>query len=215
MTDTDSSQPASTHPRTATSPDVPGRHALSPVDRHPPTARPTGARRTVRFVLKEIVLPLGLAVVLALVIQATVAKPYEIPTESMNPTIKPSERVLANRFIYHLRDVHRGDIVVFDPPASLNSTVPFVKRVIGLPGDTVQVTGGPDAGERATVRRRRRGRARVRVRADASSPRGCSSCWATTATTASTATCGASCRAKSVLGEVFMTYWPLTRLRRL
>jgi signal peptidase I len=95
-------------------------------------------RRGARFVLRELVLPLGLAVVLALTIQATVAKPYEVPTASMDPTIHPQDRVLSNRFIYHLRDIRRGDIIVFDPPAFLHSDVPFVKRVVGLPGDTVE-----------------------------------------------------------------------------
>jgi signal peptidase I len=183
----------------------------------PPAAvrpRPAGARRAIRFVLKEIMLPLGLAVVLALVIQATIAKPYEIPTESMNPTIKPSERVLANRFIYHLRGVHRGDIVVFNPPASLNSPVPFVKRVIGLPGDTVQVTNGrtlvngqPFVVAGAAVPGYEYGprvvpQGKVFVLGDNRNDSVDSHVW------------GFLPR-DSILGEVFMTYWPLNRLRRL
>jgi signal peptidase I len=183
----------------------------------PPVAkrpRPSGARRATRFILKEIVLPLGLAVVLALFIQATIAKPYEIPTESMNPTIKPSERVLANRFIYHLRDVHRGDIVVFNPPATLNSAVPFVKRVIGVPGDTIQVKDGQtlvngtpfvvdgaavpvyDYGPRVVPE------GMLFVLGDNRNDSVDSHVW------------GFLPR-DSVLGEVFMTYWPLARLRRL
>ena len=138
---TDSSPEETTTGELAASPIDP---TVSPAAGPPPAerTRPRGFRRAVRFILKELVLPLGLAVVLALVIQATVARPYVIPTESMNPTIKPSERVLANRFVYHLRDVHRGDIVVFTPPASLDSPVPFVKRVIGLPGDRVEIVDG-------------------------------------------------------------------------
>ena len=194
----------------------PGATAASPPATPPPAerARPTGARRVARFVLKEIVLPLGLAVILALVIQATIAKPYEIPTESMNPTIKPSERVLANRFVYHLRDVHRGDIVVFDPPAALNSPVPFVKRAIGLPGDTVQVTGGqtlvngqPFFVAGAAVPEYEYGprvvpQGMLFVLGDNRNDSVDSHVW------------GFLPRG-SVLGEVFMTYWPLTRLRRL
>ena len=210
---TDSSPEETTTGELAASPIDP---TVSPAAGPPPAeqTRPRGFRRAVRFILKELVLPLGLAVVLALVIQATVAKPYEIPTGSMNPTIKPSERVLANRFVYHLRDVHRGDIVVFTPPASLDSPVPFVKRVIGLPGDTVQVTHGqtlvngkPFVVAGAAVPMYEFGPRVVPpgmlfVLGDNRNDSVDSHVW------------GFLPR-DSVLGEVFMTYWPLTRLRRL
>jgi signal peptidase I len=99
-----------------------------------------------RFV-KDFLLPMAVAVALAFVIQAAVAKPYEIPTESMVPTIQANDRIIANRLIYRFRDIERGDIVVFDPPLAATRTcgdagggnIPFVKRVIGLPGDRVQV----------------------------------------------------------------------------
>ena len=60
---------------------------------------------------------MAVAVALAFVIQAAVAKPYEIPTESMVPTIQANDRIIANRLIYRFRDIERGDIIVFDPPA--------------------------------------------------------------------------------------------------
>ncbi len=99
-----------------------------------------------RFV-KDFLLPMAVAVALAFVIQAAIAKPYEIPTESMVPTIKANDRIIANRLIYRLRDIERRDIIVFDPPISATRTcgdagggnIPFVKRVIGLPGDEVEV----------------------------------------------------------------------------
>lgn len=99
-----------------------------------------------RFV-KDFLLPMAVAVALAFVIQAAVAKPYEIPTESMVPTIQANDRIIANRLIYRFRDIERGDIIVFDPPRAATrtcgdaggGTVPFVKRVIGLPGDKVEV----------------------------------------------------------------------------
>lgn len=103
-----------------------------------------------RRFMKDLVLPIAVAITLALLIQAAIAKPYEIPTESMDPTIRPGDRVIANRLIYHFRDISRGDIVVFHPtdvarqecePGSTSST-PFVKRVIGLPGDQVQLLAG-------------------------------------------------------------------------
>ncbi len=57
-----------------------------------------------RFV-KDFLLPMAVAVALAFVIQAAVAKPYEIPTESMVPTIKANDRIIANRLIYRFRDI--------------------------------------------------------------------------------------------------------------
>jgi signal peptidase I len=100
----------------------------------------------VRRVIKDVLLPVAVAIALAFVIQASVAKPYEIPTLSMYPTIKANDRIIANRLIYKLRNIHRGDVIVFEPTISAKtfcaepgSDVPFVKRVIGLPGDRVEV----------------------------------------------------------------------------
>lgn len=83
---------------------------------------------------------------LAFVIQSAVAKPYEIPTGSMIPTIEEHDRVIANRLIYRFRDIRRGDIIVFQPTTAAITTcgqpagnVPFVKRVVGLPGDVVRI----------------------------------------------------------------------------
>lgn len=100
-----------------------------------------------RRFIKDVLLPVAVAIALAFVIQAAVAKPYEIPTESMVPTIQANDRIIANRVIYRFRGIERGDIVVFDPPRSASEicgeagggNIPFVKRVIGLPGDTVEL----------------------------------------------------------------------------
>jgi signal peptidase I len=102
----------------------------------------------VRRFIRDILLPILVAVVLAFVIQAVIAKPYEIPTGSMIPAIQPNDRVIANRLVYRVRPIERGDIIVFSPPESAIQTcapspgVPFVKRVIGLPGDLVTVEDG-------------------------------------------------------------------------
>ena len=97
------------------------------------------------------------AVVLVLLIKAFVVNPYRIPSPSMEPTLhcgKPqtgcqasfSDRVLANRFIYHFRSPHRGDIVVFDAPAEAKQRCgeggTYVKRIIGLPGEIVSERSG-------------------------------------------------------------------------
>lgn len=102
-----------------------------------------------RWLIKDLLLPCAVAVALALIIQASIAKPYEIPTESMVPTIQANDRIIANRVIYRFRDIERGDVIVFDPTDSAKAScgpvvadVPFVKRVVGLPGDRVEVKNG-------------------------------------------------------------------------
>ena len=97
------------------------------------------------------------AVAIVLAIKAWVINPYRIPTSSMEPRLhcaQPgpgclagySDRVLANRFIYHFRDPARGDIVVFDTPPNAEQQCPpagtFVKRIVGLPGETIAIEEG-------------------------------------------------------------------------
>jgi signal peptidase I len=94
------------------------------------------------------------AVAIVLAVKAWVVNPYRIPSSSMEPTLhcarpgdgceaSSSDRVLANRFIYHLRSPHRGEIVVFHVPQTAKKSgcgrggETFVKRLIGLPGDRV------------------------------------------------------------------------------
>ena len=101
----------------------------------------------------------AVAIAAVLVFQAEVAKPYVIPTPSMEPTLhcaKPvpqcegrfSDRVIANRLAYSLRDPARGDIVVFETPASAercglgDGGSTFVKRIVGLPGEVVSAREG-------------------------------------------------------------------------
>ena len=97
------------------------------------------------------------AVVIVLAIKAWVVNPYRIPSSSMEPTLhcgsggsgclaRFSDRVLANRFIYHFRDPHRGEIIVFNVPAAAvtacGSGGVFVKRIVGLPGEVWQEKQG-------------------------------------------------------------------------
>ena len=94
------------------------------------------------------------AVAIVLLVKAYVVNPYRIPSSSMEPTLhcaqpasgceaRFSDRVLANRFIYHLRDPRRGEIVVFETPdaarVKCGAGGTFVKRIVGLPGETVEV----------------------------------------------------------------------------
>ena len=67
---------------------------------------------------------------------------FYIPSDSMVPTLKKNDRVIVNKLSYHLHPVHRGDIIVFKSPRDGQPIDPgvkdLVKRVIGLPGETVE-----------------------------------------------------------------------------
>jgi len=102
---------------------------------------------------------IALAIAFILAFEAQVAKPYRIPSPSMEPTLhcaKPvafcqgrfSDRVIANRLAYRFADPKRGQIVVFEAPAAAKRCGPgdggstFVKRIIGLPGERVSERDG-------------------------------------------------------------------------
>jgi signal peptidase I len=103
------------------------------------------------------ILTIGGAVAIVLALKAWVINPYRIPTSSMEPTLhcaRPadgcragtSDRVLACRICYHLHSPHRGDVVVFNTPKlarrQCGAQGPFVKRLIGLPGEVWEERGG-------------------------------------------------------------------------
>lgn len=90
---------------------------------------------------------IGISVVLALGIRTAIAEARYIPSESMLPTLEVNDRLIVEKVSYHFDDPNRGDIIVFSPTDRLREDNPslkdaFIKRVIGLPGDTVQVSNG-------------------------------------------------------------------------
>jgi signal peptidase I len=88
----------------------------------------------------DYVVVVAAAIIVALLVQAFVVKPFRIPSGSMLGTLRPGDRVLVNRFIYHFRQPARGDVLVFKYPK--NTRVVFIKRVVGLPGDVLQLRNG-------------------------------------------------------------------------
>ena len=129
----------------------------------PAQKRSSGARG-----LLELVVTIAVAVAVAFLVQAFLVKPYRIPSLSMFPTLHVGQRILVNRLSTHPKV---GDVVVFHPPAGATpsdagqsycadpaqgtdkmqpcdqptarkSSQTFVKRVVGLPGDTLRITDG-------------------------------------------------------------------------
>jgi signal peptidase I len=109
----------------------------------PPEAAPSASRRGLGCLL-EIVETLVLTAVLFWVIQNFVAQPFQVKQHSMEHTIEDSQFVLVDRLTPHFDQYHRGDIIVFTPPANVESPGgdPYIKRVIGVAGDTVTLKGG-------------------------------------------------------------------------
>ncbi len=90
---------------------------------------------------------LGIALVLAFLIRSFIAEPRFIPSDSMLPTLRVGDRLVVEKLSYHLHAPQRGDIVVFQPPEILRQygygpDQAFIKRVIGLPGQTLAVHDG-------------------------------------------------------------------------
>ena len=80
----------------------------------------------------------------ALVVRAFLIQAFYIPSESMLPTLHKDDRVLVNKLSYRLHDVHRGDVIVFRAPpgASTSEVKDLIKRVVGLPGETIEGKAG-------------------------------------------------------------------------
>ncbi len=83
---------------------------------------------------------LTVAIVVAVVVRAFVLQTFYIPSESMERTLLINDRVLVNKLVYNFREPHRGEIIVFEAPASWRSGTEdedFIKRIIGVPGDHI------------------------------------------------------------------------------
>jgi signal peptidase I len=99
-------------------------------------------RRSTLGCLFEVVETLVLTLVIFFVIQNFVAQPYQVQQNSMERTLEPGQYVLVDKLTPRWDSYSRGDVVVFNPPATWTSdTTPFIKRVIGLPGDTIEIRG--------------------------------------------------------------------------
>ena len=215
--------PPPTFPEAPVREEKPRRKSRNPIDR-----LTAGLPRPWRIAIDWIVTIVG-AIAIVLAIKAWVVNPYRIPSSSMEPTLhcaRPgagceaglSDRVLANRFIYHFRSPHRGEIVVFKTPqlAKLRCGAggTFVKRIIGLPGETWEERNGyvyingkrlnesyvkPDRRQTETKLPQRIPKGDYFMMGDNRAQSCDSRVWGTVPR-------------KLLIGEVFFTYWPPNRI---
>ncbi|MCS6998462.1 MAG: signal peptidase I [Aquificaceae bacterium] len=85
--------------------------------------------------LKELII----VIIVVLFIRAFLLQAYNIPSGSMKPTLLVGDFILVNKLVYRLSDPQRGDIVVFKWP--VNPEIDFIKRIVGMPGDTIEIRG--------------------------------------------------------------------------
>ena len=199
------------------------RQSRNPLDR-----MTAGLPRPWRIAIDWIVTIAG-AILIVLGIKAWVINPYRIPSSSMEPTLhcarpgagceaRLSDRVLANRFIYHFRSPRRGEIIVFNTPtaaaeAACNASGTFVKRLIGLPGDTIAYkqnvlyANGRVIKEPYIKRGRQGGR-----QGTWHVPRGDYFFMGDNRKESCDSRAWGPVPRKNIIGEVFMTYWPPNRI---
>jgi len=111
----------------------------------PASGRPKGrADRALRSAIEWVVIIVA-ALLVAFLVKTFLIQAFYIPSASMEPQLRNGDRIFVNKLSYRLHEIHRGDVVVFSRPAC---AVPdpkikdLVKRVIGLPGDTVEGKNG-------------------------------------------------------------------------
>ena len=105
-----------------------------------------------KSIIREWIESIIIAFLLAMVIRTFVVQAFKIPTGSMRPTLLEGDLILVNKFIYGakipftdkrlpvLRDFKRGDVIVFIYPEDTKKD--FIKRLVGLPGDEVEIKKG-------------------------------------------------------------------------
>src|SRR6202171_5109571 len=93
-------------------------------------------RHEIRVWTRDLLIAIGLA----LVIIVFLYQPVKVEGTSMAPLLSDQERIFINKFVYRFEAIHRGDVVVFWYP--LDRSKSFIKRVIALPGETVQIRQG-------------------------------------------------------------------------
>jgi signal peptidase I len=123
-------------PPTSAIPESP--EPVSPAMKAPPSGSPTthSLRTEIRVWTRDLLIAIGLA----LVIIVFLYQPVKVEGTSMAPLLSDQERIFINKFVYRFEPIQRGDVVVFWYPFDHSKS--FIKRVIGLPGETVEIRQG-------------------------------------------------------------------------
>jgi signal peptidase I len=112
----------------------------------PSEAAEAGKRQSSTRWIREALIVVVVAILVAVLLRAFVVQTFYIPSGSMEPTLQIGDRILVNKLSYDFHAVHQGDIVVFARPPAENCGGPevndLVKRVIGLPGQTISLAKG-------------------------------------------------------------------------
>lgn len=103
----------------------------------PSTQSPAPKSRFRNFL--ENVLYIVIAAGLALFVQAFIARPFIVNGSSMDPTFKSNDYLIVDELTYKFREPARGDVVIFRAPPEPNKF--YIKRIIGLPGETISING--------------------------------------------------------------------------
>ena len=90
--------------------------------------------------IKDWVVSIVIAVVLAMIIRTFVVELYLVDGPSMRPTLQHAQRLVVNKFIYHFRAPEKGEVLIFRYPKDPSRD--FIKRVIDVPGDTIEIKDG-------------------------------------------------------------------------
>jgi signal peptidase I len=127
-----------------TAPDEPASSNPAPME--PGTSELVSAppKSRLRKTVIEWLVILLVAVLAAVGLRTFVVQPFFIPSGSMEPTLLVNDKVLVNKLSYDFHPVHRGDVIVFKkPPDDFSPGIKdLIKRVIGLPGETISAQGG-------------------------------------------------------------------------
>jgi signal peptidase I len=99
-----------------------------------------GSRAQIWRALWELVHDLSVAVLFCFFLITFVAQAFRVQGTSMLPLLEDGERIIVNKFIYRFQPIDRGDVVVFWYPK--DPSVSFIKRVVGVPGDLVELRSG-------------------------------------------------------------------------